>query len=141
MKYLEGYGEFNWSNDKDLINDIINIARDEGITVDLANEKGDIQVKLYNDGQEHYKNVSIDVVTRLQNLPHDTIIKLYRDRKGILNKFRTRELIIENPQDIAKYNILEIEVEIEHNFKKELHKTFDAILDDTISNNFSKKRC
>ena len=127
MKHLENYGQYNWSNDKELINDIINIASDEGIIVDLGSEGSDIQVKLYNDGQENYKNIVIDVVTRLQNLPHDTTIKLYRDRKGILSKFKAKELIIKNPQDIARYDIIEIEVEIEHNYKKELHKTMDAI--------------
>jgi hypothetical protein len=138
MKHLENYGKFNWSNDKDLIRDIINIARDEEIRV-TAVGKGDIHVTIHNDGQENYKRICIELVTRFQNIPHDTTVKLFRNRTGFFNSFKTREVIINNPQDIDNYDIIEVEVVIEHDRKKEVEKAFDDILNDTISKNFSKK--
>lgn len=141
-------GKFNWKGDEHLIKNIFDIARDENIKVEIERDSDylrhtrpsdrsnntipqmspTIKVSIINDGQENYKDVCINIINRLQQTGHTTTVKLYRDRKGILSRFRTREVIITDAEEIRDYDIIDIKIEIEHYFKQDIENAFDDIL-------------
>lgn len=122
-----------WKKDKGYISDILNVAKDEGITAEayIQENDGQLRIQIYNNKEaDNFNDICHDIVSRIEMLPHEiTEIKLKRNRSGILRHFKARDIIIKDVKEIYDHEIIDFTITIKNQIDVDMRRH--------ITNNFS----